>query len=96
MAYEIEAASIAVDAFIRNVCDQLDFSDEQHHMIEDACVTLPSQIAACDRQSTANELIFTTIGEATDYNAKIQNTMAGAIDFFWQVYNDTAEVDLEV
>lgn len=95
MAYEIEAATIATEAFIRNVADELEMSDEQCHQLEDATVDLPAEIINCTGQSEVNELIFSTIGEITNYDGATQNAMAGAIDFFWQIYNDSSESQID-
>lgn len=96
MAFEIEAMQIATDAFIRNVCDQLELSDEQRHTIEDAAVDLPAELATCGGQSEVNEMVSVRIGETTNYDQNTQMAIAGSTDFFWQMYNDAAESDIEV
>lgn len=95
MAYEIAAMGIATEAFVRNVCDRLELSDEQRHRIEDSTIELPGELAACGGQSEVNEKIASAIGEMTNYDQATQEAVAGSIDLFWQMYNDASESSIE-
>lgn len=95
MAYEIEAVDIALQAFVRDVCDVCELDDERVHIIEDATVNsanLVGDLAECDSQSSLNTMLYVAIEEVTNGDQKIQEAMAGSIDFFWQIYNDNAEL----
>lgn len=96
MAYEIEAMNIATEAFIRNVGDQLELTDEQQMNLADRLDGLDYELAACTGQSEANELLADRVGEATNYDRDTQLAVAGSIDFFWQIYNDAKQSDLNL
>lgn len=96
MAFEIEAMGIATEAFVRNVCDNLEMTDEQRHVIEDGAVDLPGELALCGGQSEVNELLTTRLGEVTSFDEAVAEAMAGSIDFFWQMYEDSSQSEMPV
>lgn len=95
MAYEQEAMMVATEAFIRDVCDQLELSDEQSYQATDEADNIALDLAMENTQSDVNELLVSRFGEIFNNDAEAYNVMAGAIDFFWQMYDDTKESEIE-
>lgn len=91
MAYEIEALTTATEAFARDVADQLEKSDEGVLKLVDCTGDIVATLVNCQNQSMVNEALTDGFGEALNHDPEAMVVMAGAIDFFWQIYNDTAE-----
>lgn len=95
MAYEQEALTVATEAFARDVCDQLGKNEESILNIMDSAGDIASALVNCPNQSAVNETLVDSFGEQFDGDPEAMVTMAGSIDFFWQVYNNTAEQEAE-
>lgn len=95
MAYEQEAMMVATEAFIRDVCDQLELSDDQSYKATDEADTIACDLALCNDQSEVNEQLVSAFAEIFNHDQEANNVMAGTIDFFWQIYNDTKESEID-
>lgn len=93
--------SMAVEALLANLRDQfaaseINISDEVFHKIEDDCAGLVGEVAAMEDQHDVNNAIVTRISEVTDGNATVGGIVAETLDFFWQSYNDKAEIKVDI
>lgn len=91
MAYEQEALTVATEAFARDICDQLGKNEETIINVMDSAGDIATALVNCQSQSSVNETLVDSFGEQFDGDPEAMVVMAGAIDFFWQVYNNTAE-----